>query len=148
MSTKQEHAQVVRDEAAAEGRHATRAPAPRSEADQRLDQLFRAVVNMTPDGQKVPVFVRDDPIAAHYGVPVNTFVLLPKDEALYMLQGRFAFSVHGPLISPGNYNAHPIAGPFVPFSEWEPPAPEPAPEPPPPEPAPPPPAARGSKATK
>ena len=82
----------------------------------------RAVVAATPDGQKVPVFVRDDLVALHYGVPVNTFLLLPKDEALYMLQGRFAFSVHGPLIAPGNFNAHKIAGPFVPFSEWMPPA--------------------------
>lgn len=117
--------------------------APRSEQDQLLDQLFAAVVNDTPDGRMVPVFVRDEAVALHYGVPVNTFVQLPKDEALYMLQGRFAFSVHGPLIAPGNYNEHPIAGPFVPFSEWTPPtppAPEPAPEPSPPPPPPPEPA--------
>jgi hypothetical protein len=111
------------------------APAPRSDADKRLDRLFANVVAMTPNGQKVAVFVRDENVAAHYKVPVNTFVALPKDEALYMLQGRFAFSVHGPLISPGNYEEHPIAGPFVPYSGI-PPAPEPAPEPPPPEPAP------------
>jgi hypothetical protein len=130
----------------------TPAPAPRSDADKRLDALFANVVAMTPDGQKVAVFVRDDPVALHYGVPVNTFVALPKDEALYMLQQRFAFSVHGPLIAPGNFNAHAIAGPFVPFSEWVPPAPSPepppepapSPEPPPPEPPPPPaPAASG-----
>jgi hypothetical protein len=142
MTKQQDHDQVVRDEADAEGRHMhpTRAPAPRDEQDLYLDGLYRAQLAALPPGASFPVFVRDEVVAAHYHVPVNTFVLLPADEALYMLEGRWAFSVHGPNIAPGNYLEHPIAGAFVPFDIATAPAPEPTP--PPPEPAPPPPASR------
>jgi len=130
------------------------APAPRSAQDRYVDHLLRAQIRAVAPGGKVPVFVRDENVAAHYGISVNTFVLLPPDEALYMLEGRWAYSVHGPNIAAGNYLEHPIAGPFVPYSGI-PPAPEPAPEPPPepspppapeppPEPAPSPPAVRSS----
>jgi hypothetical protein len=147
MTTKQDHDQVVQDEADAESRHThpTRAPAPRDAFELEIDAKLRAQIKALPPGQSFPVFVRDEVVAAHYGVPVNTFVLLPPDEALYMLEGRWAYSVHGPNIAAGNYLEHPIAGAFVPFEVATAPAPEPpAPEPPPPEPAPSPPATRST----
>jgi hypothetical protein len=120
----------------------TTAPKPRSPEDVRLDQFYRAELLAVPPGTKVPLFVRDEVVAQHYGIPVNTFVQVPADEALHMVQGRWAFMTKGPLIAPGNYNEHAIAAPFVPFGTAppEPPPPEPAPSPeptpPPPEPAP------------
>jgi len=66
-----------------------------------------------------PLFVTDPAVAAHYQIPVGTFLTVADDaEAAYLIERRHAFAVQGAVMAPAIGNAHPDAPPFVPFGAF------------------------------